>query len=230
LPIILLALKLVEQQKTDVAEESTTSATIKKTNKNESDERQMRKGTDQDNSDKDVKITYVDVHKDSSSKSTDYSISKSNIHSYSKILVPDDGKEVSNKALNHAISLSNLSGAEIVILRIIENIEKMGDTSVSVSQNKEPDTRGGFKHNIEGELVNAMEGKIKKCVEAGAKNKISYEIKVGHAADQVMKACEETRYDLVVMTTSHLDSWLRSLFSEARKIISKINTPVLLVQ
>jgi nucleotide-binding universal stress UspA family protein len=45
-----------------------------------------------------------------------------------------------------------------------------------------------------------------------------------------MKACEETRYDLVAMSTSHLDSWLRSLFSEARKIISKIDTPVLLVQ
>jgi hypothetical protein len=97
----------------------------------------------------DVKITYVDVHKDSSSKSTDYSISKSNIPSYSKILVPDDGKEFSDKALNYAISISNLSGAEVVILRIIENIEKMGDTSVSVSQNIEPDAKGGFKHNVE---------------------------------------------------------------------------------
>ena len=48
-------------------------------------------------------------------------------------------------------------------------------------------------------------------MEAGAKNKISYEIRAGHADDQVMKACEETHYDLVVMTTSHLDSWLRSL-------------------
>ncbi|HZB15853.1 MAG TPA: universal stress protein [Nitrososphaeraceae archaeon] len=181
-------------------------------------------------SEKDVKITYVDLHKNSSSKSTDYSISKSNIPSYSKILVPDDGKEMSDKALNYAISISNLSGAEIVILRIIENIEKMGDTSVSVSQNKEPDIKNGFKHNVKGELVIAMEEKIKRCVEAGAKNKISYEIRAGHAADQVMKACEETHYDLVVMTTSHLDSWLRSLFSEARKIISKINTPVLLVQ
>jgi nucleotide-binding universal stress UspA family protein len=75
-----------------------------------------------------------------------------------------------------------------------------------------------------------MEEKIKMCVEAGAKNKISYEIKTGNAADQVVKACEDTRYDLVVMTTSHLDSWLSSLFSDARKIISKINTPVLLVQ
>jgi nucleotide-binding universal stress UspA family protein len=179
--------------------------------------------------DKDVKISYVDVQEDSSSKSTDYSISKSNIPSYSKILVPDDGKEIQIK---HLIMQSpcQISRAEIVILRIIENIEKLGDTSVSVSQSKEPDTKSGFKHNVEGELVIAMEEKIKKCVEAGAKNKMSYEIKVGQAADQIVKACEETRYDLVVMTTSHLDSWLRSLFSEARKIISKINTPVLLVQ
>ena len=172
-------------------------------------------------SDQNVKTVDVDVR---------YSISKSNIPKYSKILVPDDGKEISDKAINHAISISNFSGAEIVILRIIENLEKMGDTSVSVSKDKELDTESGFKHNIGGELANAMEEKIKRCVEAGAKNKISYEIKTGNAADQVVKECEDARYDLVVMTTSHLDSWLSSLFSDARKIISKINTPVLLVQ
>ena len=173
------------------------------------------------NSDQNVKTVDVDVRD---------SISRSNIPKYSRILVPDDGKEISDKAINHAISISNFSGAEIVILSIIENIESMEDTSVSVSKNKEPDTESGFKHNFEGELANAIEEKIKKCVEAGAKNKISYEIKIGNAADQVVKACEDTHYDLAVMTTSHLDSWLSSLFSEARKIISKINTPVLLVQ
>jgi nucleotide-binding universal stress UspA family protein len=172
-------------------------------------------------SDLDAKTVDVDVR---------YSISGSNIPKYSKILVPDDGKEISDKAINHAIFISNFSGAEIVILRIIENIENLGDTSVSVSKDKEPDTESGFKHNIEGELANAMEEKIRRCVEAGAKNKISYEIKTGNAADQVVKACEDTRYDLAIMTTSHLDSWLSSLFSDARKIISKINTPVLLVQ
>jgi nucleotide-binding universal stress UspA family protein len=174
-------------------------------------------------SDQNVGIADVEVQ---------YSISKSSIPRYSKILVPDDGKEVSDKAINHAISISNFSGAEIVILRIIENIENLGDTSVSVSKDREPDTdtKSGLKYNVEGELAKAMEEKIKRCVEAGAKNKISYEIKTGNAADQVVKACEDTHYDLAVMTTSHLDSWLSSLFSDARKIISKINTPVLLVQ
>ena len=51
---------------------------------------------------------------------------------------------MSDKALNHAIYLSNLSGAEIVILRIIEDIDKLGDTSVSVSQNKAIEQSKGF--------------------------------------------------------------------------------------
>ena len=160
----------------------------------------------------------------------DYSISKANIPSFRKILVPDDGKEISNKALSYAIYISNLSGAEIVILRIIEDVDKLGDTSVNVSQNnKAIDNQKGFEHNIQGELVNAMEQKIKKCVEAGSKNKISFEIKAGHVVDEIVKAGEEDNYDLIVMTTSHLDSWVRSLFSETRKIISNINTPVLII-
>ena len=113
---------------------------------------------------------------------------------------------MSDKALSHAIYLSNLSGAEIVILRIIEDIDKLGDTSVNISQNKAIDNQKGFEHNIQGELVNTMEQKIKKCVEAGSKNKISYEIKAGRVVDEIVKACEETNYDLIVMTTSHLDS------------------------
>ena len=54
--------------------------------------------------------------------STDVSISRSNIPSINRILITHDGKDSSNKAVNYAISLSNLSGAEIVLLRIIENL------------------------------------------------------------------------------------------------------------
>ncbi|HJY10573.1 MAG TPA: universal stress protein [Nitrososphaeraceae archaeon] len=186
-------------------------------------------------SDNDANITnssssHVNIREDySTESSSNYSVSKSNIPSYSKILVPHDGKEISDKALNHAIYISNFSGAEVVILRIIEDIQKLGDTSVSVSQNKEIENKKGFKHSIEGELVNSMEEKIRKCVEAGSKNKISYEIKTGHVVHEIVKACKETSYDLVVITTSHLDSWLRSIFSESRKIISSINTPVLII-
>jgi nucleotide-binding universal stress UspA family protein len=75
-----------------------------------------------------------------------------------------------------------------------------------------------------------MEEKIKKCVQAGSKNKISYQIETGSTQEEILKASEKTKYDLVVMATSHLDSWMRSLFSETRKTISNINIPVLIVQ
>ena len=162
-----------------------------------------------------------------------YSIFKSNIPSYTKILVPDDGKEISNKALNQAIYLSNLSGAEIVILRIVGDVDKLGDTSVNVSQDSkviDNNSKKYLKLDVKGELVNAMEDKIKKCVQAGSKNKISYQIKTGQIVEEIVKQCEQTNYDLIVMATSHLDSWVRSLFSEARKIISNITIPVLIVQ
>ena len=63
-------------------------------------------------------------------------ISKFNIPSYTRILVPHDGKETSDKALNHAIYLSNLSGAEIVILYIVQDVEKFEGTSGDISRNK----------------------------------------------------------------------------------------------
>ena len=168
------------------------------------------------------------------SMDVDYSISKANIPSFRKILVPDDGKEISNKALSYAIYISNLSGAEIVILRVIGDVDKLGDTSVKVSQDsttmKKKNNEKDLRRKVEGELVDAMEEKIRKCTQAGSKNKISYEIKTGSTQEEIVKECEQTKYDLVVMVTSHLDSWMRSLFSETRKIISNINIPVLIVQ
>ena len=178
-----------------------------------------------------VESTKQDYTTKSTESDVDYSISKSNMPSFRKILVPDNGKEISNKALSHAIYISNLSGAEIVILRVIEDVDKLGDTSVKVS----PDTtiknnEKNLKRNVEGELVNTMEEKIRKCTQAGSKNKISYQIKTGSTQEEIVKECEQTKYDLVVMATSHLDSWMRSLFSETRKTISNINIPVLIVQ
>jgi nucleotide-binding universal stress UspA family protein len=168
------------------------------------------------------------------SMDVDYSISKANIPSFRKILVPDDGKEISNKALSYAIYISNLSGAEIVILRVIGDVDKLGDTSVKVSQDstsmKKKNNEKDLRRKVEGELVDAMEEKIRKCTQAGSKNKISYEIKTGSTQEEIVKECEQTKYDLIVMATSRLDSWMRSLFSETRKTISNINIPVLIVQ
>ena len=49
-------------------------------------------------------------------------ISKENLPSFKRILVTDDGRYISNKGLNYAVSLSNSNGAELLLLRILEDI------------------------------------------------------------------------------------------------------------
>lgn len=161
--------------------------------------------------------------------SSSFAASKLSIPSYTKILIPHDGKEASDKALGHAIYLSNLSGAQIVILCIIQDEEKFEGTSVDISQNKSTHSQNSFELDIKRELVNIMEAKIKQCTEACSKNKISYGIRTGHVVHEIVRACQETDYDLIIMATTHLDSWLHSIFSETRKIISNIRTPVLII-
>jgi nucleotide-binding universal stress UspA family protein len=170
--------------------------------------------------------------KESNVTSQNSSIPKESLPSFSKILIADDGKDESNRLLNYAVSLSKYSGAELLILRILENMKKLGN--VSVQGSKEDDmSNKDMKREIKGEIIDEMEKKIKRCREAGCENKISYKFRVGDAKKEIINEVKEGNYDLIVLRSSrssHKDSWVRSFFSDARNIISNINIPVLIVQ
>ncbi len=165
-----------------------------------------------------------------SEKSPKYTFSKNNIPSFKKILVADDGKDESARALSYAVSLSNSTGAELLILRILEDVDKFEDVTVEGSHESSKMDNQNFHRHIKGEVIDAMEEKIKKCEAAGFKNNISYKFRAGKADDEIVKEIKENNFDLLVLTSSHIDSWIRSLFSDARKIISNINIPVLIIQ
>lgn len=75
-----------------------------------------------------------------------------------------------------------------------------------------------------------MEDTIRKCKEAGCKNKISYKFRTGNnLVSEIADEIKTEGYDMVILTSSHIDSWIRSLFSNTRKIISNITIPVLVV-
>ena len=158
-------------------------------------------------------------------------ISKDNLPSFKKILVTDDGKDISNKALNYAVSLSNSTGAELFILRILHDVEKFGNISLEGSHEKsQMDNQQDYHRKIKGDVIDAMEEKIKKCQEAGCQNKVSYKFLTGNVVDEIVNEINDNNYDLIVMLTSHIDSWFSSLFSDVRKIINHISKPVLIVQ
>jgi nucleotide-binding universal stress UspA family protein len=157
------------------------------------------------------------------------SISKEGLPSLSKIVITDDGKEESNKTFNYAIALSRNSGAELLILRILEDLEKVEGVSVE-GIGQDNISNSDMKREIKGQVIDEMEAKIKRCKEAGCENKISYKFKVGRATEEIIKEINEGNYDLLVLRSSHLDTWVNSFFSDARKIISSIEIPVLIVQ
>ena len=159
-----------------------------------------------------------------------YPISKDTIPSFKKILVTDDGKDISNKALNYAVSLSNSTGAEVFILRILQDVEKYGNISLEGSHEKSQMDNQDFHRKVKSDVIDAMEEKIKKCREAGCKNKVSYKFLTGNVVDEIVDEINNNNYDMVVMLTYHIDSWFSSLFSDVRKIMNHISKPVLIIQ
>ena len=130
------------------------------------------------------------------------------------------------------MSLSNSTGAELYIIRILHDIGKYGDVSVEGSHEISQDNtqQEEFHRKIKGNVIDMMEEKIKKCQEAGCQNKISYKILTGNIVDEIVKEINNNNYDLVVMLSSHIDSWFSSLFSDVRKIMNNISKPVLIIQ
>lgn len=67
-------------------------------------------------------------------------ISESNLPNFNKVLVLCEGNDQSNKAINCSIYLSNFSDAKVVILQIMEKIDKLRDTSMNVSNSQSNNT------------------------------------------------------------------------------------------
>lgn len=158
--------------------------------------------------------------------SEDSSFSKENLPSFSRILITDDGKDESNNVLKYAVSLSRSTGAELLILRIVKDLKQIEGISVlgSGMSNK------NAKQEVKGGIIDEMEEKIKRCKKAGCENNISYKFRVGNAIEQIVNEVKDGNYNLVILRSTNIDSLVKSVFSNARKIISSIDIPVMVVR
>ena len=121
---------------------------------------------------------------------------------YSRILVPHDGSGMADKALNHAIYLSKISGAEIVIIHVVEHMHNMDSSAVVVTSKErggEKDSQKGFEITVEGEVKRMIEQKIRLCQQAGVKSQVSYKVQTGKPVDEIVKLSEDLNADLIVM-------------------------------
>jgi nucleotide-binding universal stress UspA family protein len=161
----------------------------------------------------------------SSGANQDSSVSMENLPSFERILITDDGTDGPNNVLKYAVSLSKYTGAELLILRVVRDMKKIEGFSVQGSSISDKQTT----QHVKGGIVDEMEEKIKSCKEAGCENNISYKFRVGDAIEQIVNEIKDGNYDLLILRSTNLDSLVKSVFSNARKIISSINVPVLIV-
>ena len=142
---------------------------------------------------------------------TDFSILDSRIR-YERILVPHDGSEMSDRALRHAVYLSKMSGTEIVILHVIERT-------------------GNFlgRTNEEG-IRQMLEKRTNLCRKAGVKE-VSYIIRSGRPADEIVRLVGERYYDLIVMASSRISSTIRIILgSNAKRVLDSVPKPILVIR
>jgi nucleotide-binding universal stress UspA family protein len=142
---------------------------------------------------------------------TDFSILDSRIR-YERILVPHDGSEMSDRALRHAVYLSKMSGTEIVIVHVIERT-------------------GNFLGGINEEGIRQMlEERTNLCRKAGVKE-VSYIIRSGRPADEIVRLVGERYYDLIVMASSRISSTIRIILgSNAKRVLDSVPKPILVIR
>jgi len=65
----------------------------------------------------------------------------------------------------------------------------------------------------------------KRCKEAVCQNKISYKFLTGDVVDEIVNEVKGGNYNLVLLKSNSIDSWMKSLFSDTRKISGSITIP-----
>jgi nucleotide-binding universal stress UspA family protein len=136
---------------------------------------------------------------------------------YERILVPHDGSEMSDRSLKHALYLSKISGAEIVIIHVLEQVELGG-------------TKDELSSTTEGHMRQILEERIRLCKKAGV-NEVSYIIRAGRPADQIVNLVGERYYDLIIMASSRISSTIRIVLgSTAKEVLDSVAKPILVIR
>lgn len=138
---------------------------------------------------------------------------------YERILVPHDGSEMSDRSLKHALYLSKISGAEIVILHVLEHDE-----------NNLVGTKEKMSLTNEQHMRQILEERINLCKKAGVKE-VSYITRTGRPSDEIVGLVGERFYDLIVMASSRISSTIRIILgSNAKRVIDSVAKPILLIR
>lgn len=156
---------------------------------------------------------------------------------YSKILLTLDGSEVSQQAIPHAVTLAKQTGAEVILLQVIDSESQMLMRAAGATI--EPIPVGQVTADIAHEAVQAERedaetnlNAVKDAMIAQGVGKVTTMVREGYASDEIVEAAEETGVDMVVIATHGRSGISRAILGSVADHVMR-NTPsasVLLVR
>jgi len=143
---------------------------------------------------------------------------------YKKILVPTDGSENAERAGEYAISLADISGADIILLNVIDTIYLDSIPQPDVRESVDEDLRSGVKR-----VVEHFEKKIEENQCNGTCKNVNFKvlIKEGKPADVILKTIDEEEIDQVVIGKSGKQGLEKLLLGRTTdKVVKEATIPV----
>ncbi|MBI4267418.1 MAG: universal stress protein, partial [Chloroflexi bacterium] len=144
---------------------------------------------------------------------------------FSKILVPLDGSKTSETSLPYVTEIAQKLTTKITLLQVVEPgqwVHSIGGLTYVPFPERQMDI-------FESEAKQYLEETGKKF--AGTKAGVAYEVRIGQAADTIIRLADETATGLVAMSTHGRSGISRWFFgSVANKVMQAGHTPLLLIR
>jgi len=143
---------------------------------------------------------------------------------HKKILVPTDGSENAIKAGEYAISLADLSGADIIVLNVID--------TYYLAAIPQPDVRESVDEELRADVQKAVE-RFEEQIEDNKCNgkcqNVNFKIliKEGKPADVILKTINEEEIDQVIIGKSGKQGLEKFLLGKTTdKVVKQAKVPV----
>ena len=143
---------------------------------------------------------------------------------HKRILLPTDGSENAIRAGEYAISLADLSGADIIVLNVID--------TYYLKSIPQPDVRESVDEELRADVQKAVESFEKEIEENKCNGKcqnVKFKIllKEGKPADVILKTIDEEGIDQVVIGKSSKKGLERFLLGKTTdKVVKAAKVPV----
>lgn len=146
---------------------------------------------------------------------------------YKRILIATDGSSLSKKAVQHGLALAGLSGADVVVLKVVPRYPQSyfeGSLPVPVKEVAAVEKQWA-------DAAQAVVDNVKKSAEAQGLKAKAVTVKSDLVAEAIIAAAKKHKCDLVVMASHGRKGIKRILLgSETQHVLTHSHVPVLVLR